>query len=166
MTAFDRAWDVVKAPWREQWVDKEGLQTHTLPAGTTLYHGTPPAAWADDPNAELRMPAWFSDAKDVAHYFGGDYYSSEEEPNIHEYEVLEDIILPLIEDYNNEWGETAIEVAERIFGQNIGRDMGLAIRDHRLGYPGWAIPTNYDLDHFGPGGDYLLTALDKLRRIR
>ena len=166
MTAFDQAWGVVKSPWREQWVDKEGLQTHTIPAGTILYHGTPSKYWADDPEAELDVPAFFSDYRDVAHYFGSKWHQSEEEPNIHEYEVLEDIILPRFadSDYENEWGESFDDIRDRLFGGVSSREWAEAVASK--GYPGWAVPDNYDSTDFGPGGDYLLTALDKLRRIR
>ena len=165
MTAFDIAWDLMKSSWREEWEDKEGLLTHTIPAGTILYHGTPPSYWEEDPNAPLRVPAYFTDGKSVAEHFGTQWHNSNDPPIIHEYEVLEDIILPKLGHYENEWGETAIEVVQRLFDSDIGNELQHHI-GNRLDYPGMAVPFNYESAEYGPGGDFLLTALEKLRRLQ
>ena len=125
MTAFDRAWDIVKMP-------------HTLPAGTRLYHGIDRATF--EPTRDklsdfrgLRYPAWWSDSEDVARYFSERYDGTD--PAIMVMDLDEDIELPtfdelreMADEYGIIWDEGPEEMAEAT---------------HLMAEPGWHIPNNY-----------------------
>lgn len=108
--------------------------THTLQAGTLLYHGSELRFDA----ANLEGPAWFSTSAEVAQHFG-------KGKRLISYQLEQNVTLPLI--------RTRRELEN--LAEQHGLELGCAeeIRDsiQLTALPGWYIPDNY-----APGQDDIL----------